>query len=95
MDLAVGARQVFIAMEHTTPNGAPRLRRQCSLPVTARARVKLVVTDLGLFEIVNARFVLREIAPGFTPEEVQEVTEADLVLSPTLREFAMREIRTS
>lgn len=91
MDLAVGARQVFIAMEHTTPTGAPRLRRRCSLPVTARGRVKLVVTDLGLFEVVDSRFVLREIAPGFTPEDVQEATEADLVISSTLREFAMRE----
>ncbi len=87
MDLAVGAKRVFIAMEHTTRDGQPRLLKRCSLPVTAVGVVKLVVTTLGLFEVASEGFVLREIAPGYTPEEVQAVTEATLVVPEDLKEF--------
>ena len=87
MDLAVGAGSVFIAMEHTTRDGRPRLVKSCSLPVTARGVVKLVVTNLGLFEVTPAGFLLREIAPGYTPEEVQAVTEARLVVPGDLKEL--------
>ena len=87
MDLAVGAKRVFIAMEHTTRDGQPRLLERCSLPVTAVGVVKLVVTTLGLFEVIPQGFLLKEIAPGYTPEEVQAVTEARLVVPDDLTEF--------
>ena len=87
MDLAVGAQRVWIAMEHTTRDGRPRLLKRCSLPVTAVGVVGLVVTDLGLFEVTDAGFVLREIAPGYTPEEVQAVTEAKLTIADDLTPF--------
>jgi 3-oxoacid CoA-transferase B subunit len=86
MDLAVGAKSVFIIMEHTTRDGKPRLLKNVTLPATARGVVKLVMTSLGLFDVTSAGFVLREIAPGHTPEEVQAVTEAELVISPELKE---------
>ena len=66
MDLAVGAKQVFLALEHTTREGAPRLLKRCTLPVTAVGVVTKVVTNLGLFDITPEGFVMREIAPGFT-----------------------------
>ena len=87
MDLAVGAKNVFVIMEHTTREGAPRLVERCSLPVTALGVVKLVATNLGLFEVAQDGFVLREIAPGYTPDEVQDVTGARLAIPPDLREF--------
>ena len=87
MDLAVGAKQVFVAMEHTTREGQPRLVRRCNLPVTAVGVVKLVATNLGLFEITSKGFMLKEIAPGYTPEDIQEVTDATLIVSNDLREF--------
>ena len=68
MDLAVGARQVFLALEHTTREGAPRLLKRCNLPVTATGVVTKVVTNLGLFDVTPDGFVLREIAPGYSPE---------------------------
>ncbi len=71
MDLAVGAQRVFIVMEHTTRDGRPRLVATCSLPVTARGVVKLVVTNVGLFEPVTEGFLLREIAPGVDVEEIK------------------------
>ena len=87
MDLAVGAKNVFLILEHTTRDGRPRLVERCSLPVTAVGVVSLVATDLGLFEVTEEGFLMREIAPGFTPEEVQAVTAARLVIAPNLREF--------
>ncbi len=87
MDLAVGAKQVFLALEHTTREGAPRLLKRCTLPVTAVGVVTKVVTNLGLFDITPDGFVMREIAPGYTPEEVQAVTEAKLTISPDLKEL--------
>jgi 3-oxoacid CoA-transferase B subunit len=87
MDLAVGAKNVYVIMEHTTRAGAPRLVERCSLPVTAVGVVKLVATTMGFFEITTDGFVLREIAPGFSAQEVQDVTGAELTIPSDLREF--------
>jgi 3-oxoacid CoA-transferase B subunit len=89
MDIAICAQRIFIMMEHTTRTGAPRLLKQCNLPVTAKGVVKLVMTDLGLFEPTGESFRLLEIAPGFTVEEVQAVTEAPVEASPDLREVQL------
>ena len=86
MDLAVGAKRVYIIMAHTTRDGQPRLLKQLSLPATARGVVKLVMTDIGLFDVTSEGFVLREIAPGYNTEEIQELTEANLTISPNLKE---------
>ncbi|MBM3224073.1 MAG: 3-oxoacid CoA-transferase subunit B [Candidatus Tectomicrobia bacterium] len=90
MDLAACAKRVFIALEHTTREGHPRLLKRCSLPITAPGVVKLVATDLGLFEITPQGFMLREYAPGWTPEEIQELTEAKLTIASDVREFRFR-----
>ena len=90
MDLAVSAKRVFIVMQHNTRDGSPRLLKRCTLPVTAVGVVKLVATDLGFFEMTPQGFKLRELAPGWTPEEIQEQTEAKLDISEDLREFRFR-----
>lgn len=91
MDLAACAKQVFIAMEHTTREGEPRLLQRCTLPITAPRVVKLVGTDLGLFEITAQGLTLREVAPGWTPEEIQALTEAKLHLADDVCEFRFRD----
>ena len=90
MDLAACAKRVFIALEHTTRDGQPRLLKRCTLPITAPGVVKLVVTDLGLFEVTPQGFTLREHAPGWTPEEIQALTEAKLRIAGDLRAFRFR-----
>jgi 3-oxoacid CoA-transferase B subunit len=90
MDLAACAKRVFIAMEHNTREGGPKLLNRCTLPITAPGVVKLLATDLGLFEITPEGFVLREHAPGWNPEEIQELTEAKLIIPPDLKEFRFR-----
>jgi acyl CoA:acetate/3-ketoacid CoA transferase beta subunit len=82
---------VFIALEHNTRDGKPRLLKRCTLPVTAPGVVKLVATDLGLFEVTSQGFKLCEHAPGWTPEEIQELTEARLIIGDDLREFRLRD----
>ena len=90
MDLAACAKRVFIALEHVTREGEPRLLNRCKLPITAPAVVKMVVTDLGLFEVTPEGFKLLENAPGWSPEDIQEVTEAKLIIADDLREIQLR-----
>jgi 3-oxoacid CoA-transferase B subunit len=87
MDLAVSAKNVYVIMDHTTRDGQARLVERCALPLTAVGVVKLLVTNLGLVEVTPAGFVLKEIAPGYEPEEVQVLTGSSLAISPDLCTF--------
>ena len=89
MDIAACARRIFLLMEHTTRDGRPRLLERCRLPLTAAGVVKLVMTDLGLFEPAGDHFVARELAPGFTLEEVQALSAALLEPAPSLHEVQL------
>jgi acetate CoA/acetoacetate CoA-transferase beta subunit len=80
MDLTIGARVVIAATLHFEPSGASRLKRHCKLPLTAAAEVNLVVTDVGLFEVMGERFHLRECFAPYTPEWILEKTDADIVV---------------
>ena len=82
MDLAACAKRVFIILEHSTRKGAPRLLRDCALPVTARGVVTLVATNLGLFAPTGEGFAVRELAPGVTFAAAQAATGAPLTESP-------------
>jgi 3-oxoacid CoA-transferase B subunit len=85
MDLAACAKRVFIILEHVTRGNEPRLVTACDLPVTARGVVKLVATNYGLFEPTGDGFLLREIAPGLTVDEIRSVTAGNLTVVPDLR----------
>ncbi len=85
MDLAACAQRIYIAMEHTTRDGKPRLVQRCSLPVTAPSGVDLVVTELGVVTVKDGCFILEEHAPGYTFEEIAAVTGAPLEASKDLR----------
>jgi len=87
MDLAVGARKVIIAMMHITNDGQYKIVRECSYPLTARAVVDLIVTDLSVIEVTPKGLLLREVASGLTAEDVQSVTESELIISPDLSEI--------
>ena len=90
MDLAACAKRVFIAMEHCTRDGQPRMLQRCALPITAPGAVTLVATDLGLFRVTPLGFELREPAPGWTPAEIQELTAATLIIPADMQEFRFR-----
>ena len=83
MDLVVGAKKVIIAMQHTQ-KGAHKILKECRLPYTAVGVVDMIVTEMGVMEITKEGILLKEINPDYTIEQVQEATEAVLILSPEL-----------
>jgi len=87
MDLAVGAKRVFVAMEHASKGGQPKILKQCALPLTARRCVQFIVTDHAFIEVTPQGLLLREVAPGVTPEAIQKLTEPRLRVSPELTEM--------
>jgi 3-oxoadipate CoA-transferase, beta subunit len=79
MDLAIGARRLWVAMEHVTKaDGSSRLRRVCSYPLTAMGVVKRVYTDLAVLDVTPKGFVVIDMIPGLSREWLQERTEAEL-----------------
>ena len=89
MDLATGASGVIVAMEHTDRNGEPKIVQECTFPLTGKGCVYLIVTDLAVIECDGHGLTLKEVAPGWTPEEVQQLTGAILAISPEVKEFEL------
>jgi 3-oxoacid CoA-transferase subunit B len=85
MDLAVGAKRIIVAMEHVDKAGGPKIVRECTYPPTGIGCVGLIVTDISVIEVVERGLVLREVAPGWTAEEVQRETGARFDVATDLR----------
>jgi acetate CoA/acetoacetate CoA-transferase beta subunit len=82
MDLATGAKMVVVVTEHCDKSGAPKILKECKLPLTAKGNVKWILSDLAVIEVVKEGLVLREVAPDTTVEEVISKTEATLIIPP-------------
>jgi len=90
MDLANGAKRVIILMEHTAKDGKPKIVKRCTYPVTAKESVDLIVTDLAVIEVVPKKGLwLKEVAPGWTAKEIQDLTEAKLNIAKGLKEIEL------
>jgi 3-oxoacid CoA-transferase subunit B len=85
MDLVAGARRVIIAMEHATKDGAPKILKKCTLPLTGIKVVNTIVTEMAYINVTPQGLVLEEVAPGLTAEDVQKATGARLIVSPNLK----------
>src|SRR6059036_135680 len=85
MDLVAGAKRVIIGMEHTTREGAPKILKKCTLPLTGMKVVDTIVTEMAYIRVTPTGLVLEELAPGLTADDVQRATEPTLILSPNLR----------
>jgi 3-oxoadipate CoA-transferase beta subunit len=79
MDIAAGAKVLIVCMEHTTKEGAPKIVKQCTYPLTGLACVDVIVTDLAVIDVKAKGLVLREAAPGWSKKEIQELTGATLL----------------
>jgi acetate CoA/acetoacetate CoA-transferase beta subunit len=84
MDLVVGAKKVIVAMTHTQ-KGQPKILKQCRLPYTALGVVDKIITEMGVLEVTPEGLVLTELHPDFTTEQVQQATEAKVIISPNLK----------
>lgn len=82
MDVAIGAKQLFVVMTHTTREGTPKIVRECTYPLTALRVVRKVFTDIAVIAVTPSGLVLEEVVEGWTPEAVQERTEPRLSVSP-------------
>jgi 3-oxoadipate CoA-transferase beta subunit len=78
MDLAVGAKRVWVVMEHNTKDGTPRILKRCGYPLTAKRCVTRVYTNLAVLDVTERGFVVRDIIPGLSFEELQARSEATL-----------------
>jgi 3-oxoacid CoA-transferase B subunit len=89
MDLAIGAAGLIIVMTHTTKDSKPKILKQCTFPLTAPRCVGLIVTDLAVIEVTGQGLILREVAPSWTAEEVQSLTEPKLIVPRDLKEVEL------
>lgn len=87
MDLAAGAEEVIVAMEHNDRNGNPKVVEECSFPLTGKGCVSLVVTDVAVMEPTPDGMALREVAPGWSADDVQSVTGAKLIIPDTVADY--------
>ena len=90
MDLVVGAKRVIVAMEHTA-KGNHKILEECSFPLTAASVVDRIITDLAVIDVTEDGLVLREVAEGVTPEDVQAATGAPLTVDPNLKVMHVEE----
>ncbi len=89
MDLVASAKNIIVAMQHTNRDGESKLLKSCTLPITGLKCVKKVVTELGVFDITERGFELREIAPGVTIDEIRSKTEGRLVIEGNIPEIQL------
>jgi 3-oxoacid CoA-transferase B subunit len=90
MDIAAGAKLLIVCMEHTTKEGVPKIVRQCTYPLTGLGCVDTIVTDLAVIDVRCQSLVLREVAPGWSAAEVQQLTEANLKLPAQVPEMRLK-----
>src|ERR1700685_4265206 len=89
MDLVANSPRVIIAMEHATKDGQPKILKRCTLPLTGLEVVDLIVTELAVIEVTPEGLVLREVAPGVTPEDVQRLTEPKLIVPEKVKTISL------
>lgn len=90
MDISVGARRLIVTMEHVNKIGEPKIVKTCTYPLTALACVNTIITDMAVIDVVPEGLRLREVAPGLTPEDVQQFTEPKLIVTGRIPEMPLR-----
>lgn len=84
MDLAIGAKRIIVAMQHTG-KGKPKILKKCNLPLTAKSQVDLIVTELGVIKVISDGLLLKEINKDTTIDEIKSLTDADLIIPADIK----------
>jgi 3-oxoacid CoA-transferase B subunit len=92
MDIAAGARHLIICMEHTTKDNEPKIVKSCTYPLTGLECVKTIITDMAVVDVTPKGLVLREVAPGLTPDDVQAVTDPRLMVPASVSEMRLSKV---
>jgi len=87
MDLAIGSPNIYVAMTHVSNKGKPKIVHRCYAPLTAKACVKRIYSDIAVIDLTPRGLILNEFMPGYDPVKIQSMTEASLVISPDCREM--------
>jgi 3-oxoacid CoA-transferase B subunit len=90
MDISVGAERLVVAMEHNVKDGTPKIVKRCNYPLTAIECVNTIITDLAVIDVTPDGLMLREVAPGFTPDDVQTFTQPTLHWIGNVPEMTLR-----
>ena len=88
-DLATCAKRTVIMMYHTASDGSPKVVERCTMPLTAPRCVDRIVTDVAVMDLTPEGILLREVAPGWTPAQVQAITDARLVIPDNVPEMSL------
>jgi len=88
MDLVAGAANIIVMMMHASKDGESKLLNRCTLPLTGSGCIRRVITDLGLFDIANGAFVLREYAPGVSIQDIRDRTAASVIVPEQVVEMS-------
>lgn len=89
MDLVAGVKRVVVAMEHVAKNGEKKILKQCNLPLTGLGVVTRIITDYAVIDVTRDGLVLTEKASDLTVKDIQDATEAPLIISPDLRDIVV------
>lgn len=89
MDMVAGAKRVIVAMEHATKDGAPKVLKNCKLPLTGKGVVHTIVTEKAIFDVTKDGLVLKEISPDTTVSDLKKVTEPDFKVAEPLKKFSL------
>jgi 3-oxoacid CoA-transferase B subunit len=87
MDLVAGARRIIAILQHTDKTGASKVLKKCSLPLTGKGAVKVIITEQAVFEVTPGGLLLKEVAAGTTVGDLRRITDAEFSVDPGLREY--------
>jgi 3-oxoacid CoA-transferase B subunit len=92
MDIAAGTKNLIVCMEHTTKEGAPKIVKRCTYPLTCLSCVTTIITDLAVIDVKREGLFLREVAPGWTRDEVQASTGAPLIANEKVPDMCLPDL---
>ena len=89
MDLVAGADNIIVTMTHASKSGQSKLLSDCTLPLTGKACIKRVLTDLAFMDIEDGKFIIRERAPGVSVVDIKNLTDGDLIIPDDVPEMLL------